>query len=146
MGVPLGPVLDPIMEIDILVGVMNLLTLVHAARSGASTRGAGSTRSGSGLAVCLFAMVLAFGVEFASVWVGATHCHGESVAMVTPCSSFNSVLYYVSAQGCMLPPTPPPPCPPTLRRHSFSSFSFSLTACQSMALYGDPMCWVPSHL
>lgn len=84
------PVLEPMLELDILVGLMTLATVIHAA----------TTRGGITLAVVV--LVLALMVEQASVWLGGTHCHKDASAMVTPCSSVNSVVYYVR-------PAPPNP-------------------------------------
>ena len=70
-------------ELDLLVLVMVALTFAHA-----------STRPlGLGVAVTVFLLALA--IEQASIWVGGTHCHADAAVMISPCSSLNSVAYYV---------------------------------------------------
>ena len=51
------------------------------------------------IGVVIGALLLSFGMEFASIYFGGTHCHAAAAQdtpfKVTPCSSVNSLLFYV---------------------------------------------------
>ena len=89
--VPLFPnMADPtiLLQLDALYIVLTALTLLHAV----SKRG---LVSGVAVVAYLFAHTALF--EHISLFLGGTHCHASSpvLPMVTPCSSINSVLFYV---------------------------------------------------
>lgn len=74
----------PIWELDVLIASMLLIALVHAAVNGWRQ-----------IVQVIISLLLALLVEQSSIWIGGTHCHREGILMVSPCSSLNSVLYYV---------------------------------------------------
>lgn len=75
-------------ELDALYIVLTLLCLLHAV----AKRGLVS-----GIAITAFLAVHTAAFEHISLFLGGTHCHASSASlpMVTPCSSINSVLFYV---------------------------------------------------
>ena len=75
-------------QLDILFIVLTALTLLHAV----SMRG---LLAGAAVVAYLTLHTAAF--EHVSLFLGGTHCHASSTVlpMVTPCSSVNSVLFYV---------------------------------------------------
>ena len=75
-------------QLDALYVALTGLTLLHAVLN----RG---IFSGAAVVAFLFAHTAAF--EHVSLFLGGTHCHASSsvLPMVTPCSSINSVLFYV---------------------------------------------------
>lgn len=78
---------DVVFELDVLYIALTLLTMTHAI----SKRG---VCSGVFLTLSLAGHTAAF--EHISLWLGGTHCHATSqLMMLTPCSSLNSVLFYV---------------------------------------------------
>ena len=81
---------DPavVLQLDVLYVVLTALALMHAV----SKRGLVS-----GTAVIVYLCVHTALFEHMSLFLGGTHCHASSavLAMVTPCSSVNSVLFYV---------------------------------------------------
>lgn len=79
---PTDNVAPEILELDIVVTVMVILTLVHSIANGYK-----------GLFLMLVAM--AHIVEQCSVRLGGTHCHEEATVMVGVCSSMNSIWIYV---------------------------------------------------
>ena len=72
------------LELDVLVLGMAVLTLCHAALYRRLPR-----------FFALSALALTF--EQASIRSAGTHCHAEAILMVSKCSSVNSVLYMVPA-------------------------------------------------
>ena len=84
-GMATGPMVQ---QLDGLFISLTLLTLMHAV----SKRG---LLSGALLVAYLCGHTAAF--EHMSLFLGGTHCHATSaiLPMVTPCSSINSVLFYV---------------------------------------------------
>ena len=79
---------DVVIQLDILFVTLTVLTALHAI----SKRGLFS-----GIAVVAFIFLHTVAFEHVSLFLGGTHCHASSpvLAMVTPCSSINSVLFYV---------------------------------------------------
>jgi len=77
-----------VLQLDGLFGILALLTWAHAC----SLRGAWK-----GSALVLFLAFHTACFEHASLFLGGTHCHATSpvLPMITPCSSVNSVLFYV---------------------------------------------------
>jgi len=77
-----------VLQLDVLFGILTILTWAHAC----SLRGAWK-----GSALVLFFAFHTACFEHASLFLGGTHCHATSplLPMVTPCSSVNSVLFYV---------------------------------------------------
>jgi len=77
-----------VVQLDVLYVGLTALTLLHAV----SKRG---LISGAALVAYLAAHTALF--EHVSLFLGGTHCHATSslLPMVTPCSSINSVLFYV---------------------------------------------------
>lgn len=69
-------------ELDLLISVMVLLTLLHAA----------SNSTGS---LALAGLGLGLVTENLSLRLGGTHCHASGLIDWDQCSSFNSVVYYV---------------------------------------------------
>ena len=90
-----SPPLYPGMAVDSVVGqldglfiALTALSMVHAI----SKRGLFA-----GVAVVVYLTVHTAAFEHVSLFLGGTHCHATSanLPMVTPCSSVNSVLFYV---------------------------------------------------
>jgi hypothetical protein len=77
-----------VLQLDFLFAILALLTLAHAC----ALRGG---LKGSTLVLFLAFHTACF--EHASLFLGGTHCHATSAVlpMITPCSSVNSVLFYV---------------------------------------------------
>lgn len=77
-----------IAQLDVIFIVLTCLTLVHAT----SRQG---LRQGTTTVIFLLLHTAAF--EHISLFLGGTHCHASSpyLPMVTPCSSINSILFYV---------------------------------------------------
>jgi hypothetical protein len=77
-----------VQQLDVLFVSLTFLTLLHAI----SKRGLVQ-----GLAVVAYFCVHTAVFEHISLFLGGTHCHASStiLPMVTPCSSMNSVLFYV---------------------------------------------------
>ena len=77
-----------VLQLDAIFGILTLLTLLHAS----SKRG---LLSGAAVVALLFAHTAAF--EHMSLFLGGTHCHASSplLPMITPCSTINSILFYV---------------------------------------------------
>ena len=77
-----------VVQLDILFVTLTALTVLHAV----SKRG---LWSGTAAVVYIFVHTAAF--EHMSLFLGGTHCHASSpfLPMVTPCSSINSVLFYI---------------------------------------------------
>ena len=77
-----------VLQLDVLFGILAILTWVHAC----SLRGAWK-----GSALVLFLAFHTAFFEHVSLFLGGTHCHATSpvLPMITPCSSVNSVLFYV---------------------------------------------------
>ena len=71
------------LELDLLVLVMGVLTCVHAHRHGQWS-----------LAIAGFFLGLV--TEHLSLRLGGTHCHASGLLDVSECSSLNSVAYYLS--------------------------------------------------
>jgi hypothetical protein len=62
-----------------------------------------SWRNTGRIALVIACLVLALCTEQASIKLGGTHCHKEGIAMVSRCSSLNSVTYYVPwMYSCLL--------------------------------------------
>mmetsp|Transcript_14436 Transcript_14436/g.19257 ORF Transcript_14436/g.19257 Transcript_14436/m.19257 type:complete len:178 (-) Transcript_14436:1051-1584(-) len=74
--------------LDILFSTLTFLCLLHAV----SKRG---ICTGIAVVVYLFLHTMLF--EHTSLFLGGTHCHATSplLPMITPCSSINSVLFYI---------------------------------------------------
>lgn len=77
-----------VFQLDFLYFGLTALTLMHAV----SKRG---LWAGTAVVVFHFAHTALF--EHMSLFLGGTHCHATSATlpMITPCSSINSVLFYV---------------------------------------------------
>lgn len=77
-----------VVQLDVLYIVLTALTLLHAV----SKRG---LLAGVAVVAYLAAHTAAF--EHISLFLGGSHCHASSshLPMVTPCSSINSILFYV---------------------------------------------------
>lgn len=75
-------------QLDVLYVVLTALTLVHSV----SKRGISE-----GLAVVAYLVLHTAAFEHVSLFLGGTHCHATSsyLPWITPCSSVNSVLFYV---------------------------------------------------
>ena len=84
-GMAVGSVVG---QLDALFIALTVLSLAHAV----SKRGLWA-----GLAVVTYLTVHTAAFEHVSLFLGGTHCHASSdiLPMVTPCSSVNSVLFYV---------------------------------------------------
>lgn len=77
---------EVVFELDALYSVLTALTLAHAVSKRGFLRG-------TALVVIIFVQAAVF--EHLSLWLGGTHCHAASPLMITPCSSLNSVLFYI---------------------------------------------------
>jgi len=77
-----------ITQLDILFTTLSILSLIHCI----SKRG---FLSGTITILFLFLHTILF--EHASLFLGGTHCHASStiLPMISPCSSINSVLFYI---------------------------------------------------
>lgn len=76
-----------IFQLDVLFSLLALLTWYHAI----SKRG-----FWQGSALIAFLVVNTILFEHTSLFLGGTHCHATSpIAQITPCSSLNSILFYV---------------------------------------------------
>lgn len=84
-GMAVGSVVG---QLDVLFVGLTLLTLLHAS----SQRG-----FWAGVAVVAYLTLHTALFEHLSLFLGGTHCHASSAVLpgVTPCSSINSVLFYV---------------------------------------------------
>ena len=84
-----------ILQIDVVVAVMVVLTLIHALMH-------------SNKALFFLVVAMAHAVEQSSIRLGGTHCHKPGLINVGVCQSANSVWFY----GTQPPPPPPPPSRP----------------------------------
>jgi len=77
-----------IAQLDGLYLFLAALTLVHAIRK---------QGVGKGTAILVYLVVHTVVFEHASLFLGGTHCHARSSILpgITPCSSINSVLFYI---------------------------------------------------
>lgn len=77
-----------VLQLDVIFASLTCLTLLHAI-----------TKRGlfQGIAVVAYLFLHTAAFEHMSLFLGGTHCHASSptLPMITPCSSINSVLFYV---------------------------------------------------
>ena len=117
---------DVVSQLDVLFSALTLLTLVHAARHRGLL---------AGLAVVCYLALHTAAFEHIALFLGGTHCHASSalLPMMTPCSSINSVLFYVpwtyssieAARRLSLPRVAYPLAVGLLRRATLSSIRSS---------------------
>eukprot|EP00808_Paulinella_micropora_P019538 g64079.t1 len=72
-------------ELDVLFSMLSILCMLHAL----------IYRGFRGAGLVLIVFIQGCILEQTSIWLGGTHCHATGTVMLTPCSSLNSVLFYV---------------------------------------------------
>ena len=91
------PSITPVYELDALVLVMVVLTLIHAHNE------ASRVKRLENYVFVLTSFLLGLVTEHASIRFGGTHCHASSsILNFSECSSVNSVMYYVPWVYCCL--------------------------------------------